>query len=78
MRYGCGTMTSGTLDPNAVVAFAAAAGIPLADPEAAARLAAGAQAAIEAVRSAGNATLFDHEPSDFLPTLERLAHRDTL
>ena len=77
MRYGCGTMKSGTLDPNAVVAFTAAAGIPLADPAAAAQLAAGAQAAIEAVRNAANATLFDHEPSDFLPTLERLAHRDT-
>ena len=37
------------------------------------RIAAGATAAIAAVRGQVTATLFDHEPADYLALLERLA-----
>ncbi len=61
------------LDDATVVDLARIAGIPLSDTEAAPRIAAGASAAIAAVRSACHDTLFDHEPSEFLATLEALA-----
>ena len=53
--------------------LAAIAGVPIDDQAAAARIAAGASAAIKAVRSVTSDTLFDCEPSDFLATLEQLA-----
>ena len=60
-----------------IVDLARMTGIPLADAEAASRIAAGASAAIEAVRSIGagseSGSLFDYEPSDYLATLESLA-----
>jgi hypothetical protein len=56
-----------------VITLAGAAGMPLADDAMAARIAAGAQSAVDAVRQSVHATLFDLEPSDFLPTLEDLA-----
>ena len=66
-------MMSSPLDPAVVAALASAAGIPLADNAAAARVAAGAQAAIAAVRAKLGEPLFENEPSDYLSTLERLA-----
>ena len=60
-------------DPVSVASFAAAAGLPLADAAAAERIAAGAQAAIAAVRSKVSWPLIDLEPGDYLATLERLA-----
>lgn len=61
------------LDPAAVAAYAAAAGLPLLDADAAARLAGGAQTAIDAVRSQLGETLIEREPGEYLATLERLA-----
>lgn len=61
------------LDDATVVDLARIAGIPLSDTEAAPRIAAGASAAIAAVRAVCHDTLFDYEPADFLPTLEALA-----
>ena len=66
-------MSAEPLDPAAVAALARAAGIPVADAAMAERIAAGASAAIAAVRGQVAATLFDHEPADYLPLLERLA-----
>ena len=66
-------MSNDPLDPAAVVALAVATGIPLADAQAAERIAAGAEAAIRAVRDSLSQPLLDYEPGDFLPTLERLA-----
>lgn len=66
-------MTDAQLDADVVVALAAVAGIPLADADSAARIAAGASAAIAAVRRVVTDTLFDHEPADYLGTLEQLA-----
>lgn len=56
-----------------IVAVARAADLPLASSADAARMAAGAQSAIDAVRSMRHLELFDTEPADFLPTLEQLA-----
>lgn len=66
-------MSNDFLDPATVAALSAATGIPLADAQAAERIAAGAEAAIRAVRNSLSQPLFDYEPADFLPTLERLA-----
>lgn len=66
-------MDTDSLDANAVAALARAAGIPLTDQAMAERIAAGATAAIAAVRGQVTATLFDHEPADYLALLERLA-----
>lgn len=60
-------------DAADVAAFARVAGIPLAGPDAAGQIAAGASAAIAAVRGCADAELFDYEPSDFLSLLESLA-----
>ena len=67
------------MDPGIVIALADLAGLPLADAAMAERIAAGASAAIEAVRTqllAGvfdDPSLFEYEPADSLATLERLA-----
>lgn len=66
-------MTTTRLDPSLVQALAGIAGLPPPAPEDAARIAAGAQGAIDAVRASGDADLFDTEPSEFLPALEALA-----
>ena len=66
-------MDNDSLDGNAVVAIARVAGIPIADQEMAERIAAGASAAIAAVRTQVTTTLFDYEPADYLALLERLA-----
>ena len=62
------------LTPALVLALAEAAGHPSLDPATAARIAAGATAAVRAVAaSAADTSLFDAEPTDFLAELERLA-----
>ena len=61
------------IDFQVVMTLAGAAGMPLADDAMAARVAAGAQSAVDAVRQSVHETLFDLEPADFLPTLEELA-----
>jgi hypothetical protein len=60
------------LDPATVSDLAALAGLPL-EEDAAARIAAGASAAIAAVAANVRETLFDVEPNDYLATLEQLA-----
>ena len=69
------TSDAATMIPDAadVAVFARVAGIPLAGPDAAGQIAAGASAAIAAVRGCGDAELFDYEPRDFLRLLESLA-----
>jgi hypothetical protein len=69
-------MSDDTLSAVTAAALAKVAGIPLADNDAAARIAAGANAAIMAVRSVANETCFDYEPSDYLAALEELAEPD--
>ena len=59
-----------------VAALARLSGVPLADSDAAARVASGANAAIAAVRRVVGDSLFDYEPSDYLATLEQLADAD--
>ncbi len=66
-------MSNTPIDAAAVITLAGAAGMPLADENMAARIAAGAQSAVDAVRLSVRETLFDLEPADFLPTLEELA-----
>jgi hypothetical protein len=72
-------MTVKSMDPGIVAALADLAAVPLADAAMAERIAAGANAAIAAVRTQLQAgafdysSLFDHEPGDYLATLERLA-----
>jgi hypothetical protein len=66
-------LSKDALDPDTVLALARVAGLPIADADMAARIAAGASAAISAVRSSLGETLFDFEPADFSATLERLA-----
>ena len=66
-------MDAEPLNADAVAAIARAAGIPITDQAMAERIAAGAGAAIAAVRAQVTTTLFDHEPADFLALLERLA-----
>ncbi len=69
-------MSADNLTAETAAALARVAGIPLADSDAAARIAAGANAAIAAVRSVANETCFDYEPSDYLGALEQLAEPD--
>jgi len=73
-------MPTTPIDAAAVITLAGAAGMPLADENMAARIAAGAQSAVDAVRLSVRETLFDLEPADFLPTLEALAEpeKDTV
>jgi hypothetical protein len=66
-------MNNDTLDGDTVAAIAQAAGIPITDQAMAERIAAGASAAIAAVRGQVSTTLFEHEPADYLALLERLA-----
>lgn len=66
-------MDNDSLDGNAVASIARAAGIPITDQAMAERIAAGATAAIAAVRAQVTTTLFDYEPADYLALLERLA-----
>lgn len=66
-------MTTTPIDSQAIMTLASAAGMPLADDAMAARVAAGAQSAVDAVRQSVHETLFDLEPADFLSTLEELA-----
>ena len=66
-------MDNDSLNGDAVAALAQAAGIPMTDHAMAERIAAGASAAILAVRAQVTTTLFDHEPADYLALLERLA-----
>ena len=61
------------LDSATVRDLARLAGLPLEDEASAARIAAGASAAIAAVAASVSETLFDIEPNDYLATLERLA-----
>jgi hypothetical protein len=65
-------LPSAPLDPSTVRDLAGLAGLPLED-DAAARIAAGASAAIAAVAANVRETLFDVEPNDYLATLEQLA-----
>jgi hypothetical protein len=73
------TMACKSMDPGIVAALADLAAVPLDDAEIAARIAAGASAAIAAVRTqmlAGtldDPSLFEYEPGNYLATLERLA-----
>jgi hypothetical protein len=61
------------LDRDTVLDLARLAGLPLDDADQAARIAAGASAAIAAVARNIREPLFDLEPGDYLATLERLA-----
>jgi hypothetical protein len=61
------------LSAGVVEAIARATDLPLASAADAARIAAGAQSTIDAVRAMGHLELFDAEPADFLPALEQLA-----
>jgi hypothetical protein len=61
------------LDPSTVRDLARLAGLPHQDEATAARIAAGASAAIAAVAANLHEPLFDLEPNDYLATLERLA-----
>jgi hypothetical protein len=61
------------LQPTTVRDLARLAGLPLDDEATAARIAAGASAAIAAVAASVREPLFDVEPNDYLATLERLA-----
>ncbi len=61
------------LAPSTVRDLARLAGLPLDDAATAARIAAGASAAVAAVAASVHEPLFDHEPNDYLATLERLA-----
>lgn len=66
-------MAERTLSDATVVELAGLEGIPLLDAAAATRIAAGASAAIGAVRNSWAFDLFDLEPSDYLAVLEQLA-----
>lgn len=66
-------MSQHPLDSTTLLAVARAADLPLASEADAARIAAGAQAAIDAVCQMQHLELFDVEPADFLRTLEALA-----
>lgn len=61
------------LSARVVEAIARATDLPLASAADAARIAVGAQSAIDAVRAMGHLELFETEPADFLPALEQLA-----
>lgn len=66
------------LSADAVLELAALTGLPVDDAAMAARIAAGAGAAVAAVRAAAasvtdEAMLFDREPSEYLAVLESLA-----
>ena len=66
------------ISPSTVLESAAVIGLPLEDEAAAARIAAGAGAAVAAVREAlagvGDVdALFDREPAEYLALLEALA-----
>jgi hypothetical protein len=61
------------LSSASVSALAEAAGIPLADDAMAERIAAGASAAIAAVRAQLGESLCEYEPGDYLAALERLS-----
>lgn len=64
------------IDAALVRAMGRLAGVPVADDAMAERIAAGALAAVAAVRRAGGESLFEQEPAAFLPALERLAGPD--
>ena len=72
LRYTA-SMTHTPLDATTVQALGAAIDLPLPSAAEAARVAAGAQAAIDAVRSMADIELFEEEPGEFLRTLELLA-----
>lgn len=61
------------LDARTVQAICAAIDLPLVSEAEAARIAAGAQSTIDAVRAAAQGALFEEEPGEFLRTLEQLA-----
>ena len=66
------------LPPSTVLVSAAAMGLPIDDEATAARIAAGASAAVAAVRAAAGSVgddplLFEREPADYLALLEALA-----
>ena len=61
------------LDAATVEVLARLVGYPPLAPERAARIAAGASAALAAVRATEHGSLFDLEPAAFLAELERLA-----
>jgi hypothetical protein len=63
-------------DAALVRAMARLAGVPVPDDAMADRIAGGAAGAIDAVRRARGADLFEQEPAAFLPALERLADPD--
>lgn len=66
-------MSDDTLDPQLVLALSRITGIPVDDTAMAERIAGGAGSAIAAVRACMRGSLFEHEPADYLPLLERLA-----
>ncbi len=61
------------LDAATVGALADQLGYPPLAADTAARIAAGAAAAVAAVRATATVSLFDREPGQFLAELERLA-----
>ncbi len=66
-------MSEEALDPQLVLALSRVTGIPVADRAMAERIAGGAGSAIAAVRGCLQGSLFEHEPADYLPLLEKLA-----
>lgn len=66
-------MSQQPLNSSTLLAIARAADLPLTSEADAARIAAGAQTVIDAVRQMQHLELFDTEPADFLPVLEALA-----
>jgi hypothetical protein len=69
-------MSQHPLNGSTLLAIARAADLPLASEADATRVAAGAQAVIDAVCQMQHLELFDYEPADFLRTLEQLAAPD--
>jgi hypothetical protein len=61
------------LTPATLLAIARATDLPIGSEADAARIAAGAQTVIDAVRQMQHLELFDTEPADYLPALEQLA-----
>jgi hypothetical protein len=66
-------MSHAPLTPATLLAIARATDFPIGSEADAARIAAGAQAVIDAVCQMQHLELFDTEPADFLPALEQLA-----
>lgn len=66
-------MSHEPLTQATLLAIARATDLPIGSEADAARIAAGAQTVIDAVRQMHHVELFDTEPADYLPALEQLA-----